>query len=431
VVLGRWSILYTAILATTTVLGLAIGAWSMRPGARSPYPNPRHDPVWWLDAAAIALGLGYLIHAALLPDTASQALDLVITSSVIPASIVLDWIAMACLLVALALWARCLPARYATISLSLGAVLVAVLLLEGWARAAAILSPQVQGYPTMRSMVWRHRYVHVNRAGYRDVDHDTTPPADRRRLLMIGDSYGVGEGVDDPNDRLGAVLARTAEAQGGGPWEVIHVVRSNTHTLDHLEFLTEGLTYHPDIVILIYVFNDIEYLRPQQARDLVNEHPIGILARLRPDRFLVVNSFAVQELVARARQLRLQPTDRPSRANLFADSSIMARHLSDLTRFVERARAGGAAPVIVPVDAAVIVGPFWLERYQKFLADLRGANLPVWSLEKAFDGETLDAVSINQLDRHPNSHANRLAAMTLLPQFLELAEARRIAAATH
>ena len=106
------------------------------------------------------------------------------------------------------------------------------------------------------------RYVKLNPEGFRDAPHAPVATPGTRRLLLVGDSVAFGWGIVRSEDRLGEQLAERLRASTGQKWELLNASRPDTNTLDHIGFLERMVSYHPDVVALLYVFNDINYLEP-------------------------------------------------------------------------------------------------------------------------------------------------------------------------
>jgi len=411
-VVGRWSLTYAIILAVAAA-GATLAWISAR--RRGPQPLQWREGRPWIDLAATTYGIGYLYGSWLDPTTAGRVLDLEVMGFDAPPSIALAWLAGACVLVALAVGISRLPRKLVNVGVFVVAGLGACWVVEGVARGAAIIHPEVQGFPTARSRLWHRHHVRLNRMGFRDDDHAPAPAPGVRRLLVIGDSYAAGVGIEETADRAAERLAGGLEAATGTRWESIVAARSNTHTLQHLEFLAEALPLDPAAIILLYCFNDIENLRPPQgAWSRLTRHPAGLGELLDPARMVFVNSYAAQEAVARLRQMPRVLAARRSE-DPYADSALVTRHLADLARFVERAKESGAVVLIIPFDVAVAGSALARGRYAGFMARLQAADLPAHSVADLFAGRQFESLTVNRLDGHPNERANALLAEALVP----------------
>ena len=100
-------------------------------------------------------------------------------------------------------------------------------------------------------------YIKINSKGLRDVEHSYEKPPDRKRILLLGDSFIEGLQVD-----LEKILARRLErklSEKGYDVEVINAGMSGYGTDQEVLFYElEGYKYDPDIVILfLLVGNDL------------------------------------------------------------------------------------------------------------------------------------------------------------------------------
>lgn len=107
----------------------------------------------------------------------------------------------------------------------------------------------------MASRNWIARYWHENAAGFRDRDWSAADFADKVTVAVAGDSFAAGWGIADPADRFSDVLA----ALLGDDYAVFNLGITGTSTPQQLEALREGMPVAPDVVILQYFLNDIEY----------------------------------------------------------------------------------------------------------------------------------------------------------------------------
>jgi hypothetical protein len=290
-----------------------------------------------------------------------------------------------------------------------------VILLEGVARITAFMAPAPQGFPTYRSKIWGRRHVQLNRAGFRDVEPPATTADGTRRIAVIGDSYAFGWGIPDINDRVGERLARRLTDQTGERWRSINASEGDRNTLTEFPFMEYVLQFHPDVLILLYVFNDIDYLRRVTPRGPLTD-PGSMLGRLHPLRLLFLNSYLVQEIYIRLRHLPFftgQTVDDPYR-----DPELVARHVADVERLMGEAR-GVPVPLLVPFDIAPATDPALRDRYDHFVCRLLAANLPVVSVRDAFLGHELGQLTVNPFDAHPNGLANQLLADQLAPLIVQ------------
>ena len=113
--------------------------------------------------------------------------------------------------------------------------------------------------------------IRVNQQGFRHA-HDIGPkPTDALRVLMIGDSFPMGVGVDEA-DTLAAQLERVLKPPSAARRvEVVNAGVPGYATVQELAQLeARGLALRPDLVLLVFfIGNDVaeSTLQPQAIRD--------------------------------------------------------------------------------------------------------------------------------------------------------------------
>ena len=132
---------------------------------------------------------------------------------------------------------------------------------------------------------WRHTSnefdytFRTNRLGLRGPDVAFAKPNGSRRVLVIGDSFVAGIGVDD-RDVFTSVLARRWRKS---KIEVVNLGRAGTSTIRELTLYQElGRRFEPDVVILVYYLgNDLaEVVEEQDATEQAAWRPQGTLRRV-------------------------------------------------------------------------------------------------------------------------------------------------------
>lgn len=100
--------------------------------------------------------------------------------------------------------------------------------------------------------------VELNSHGLRDEEVLYAKEPDERRVLVLGDSVTFGWGVNQGktfSDRMEPLLS----AETGNKWQVINAGVNGYNSEQEATYLRiEGMQYSPDIVILVYVDNDID-----------------------------------------------------------------------------------------------------------------------------------------------------------------------------
>lgn len=408
-ILGRWSPTFAIMLTVIAILWIAAMYQAVRRGpARSELAMARMVS---LDVAVFVLGVGYAMTAATTPLAAGRIANLNLFGSEALVPALLEWIALVGLVgwAGLGLGPWLVRRGWSGPALLGGTLSVLGLLAEGAVRLQAHLFPTLEAVPTFSSKEWDRRFVRRNHDGYRDIEHQEAP-GQRRRVLVIGDSFGMGWGVEHLEDRFSERLARGLGATTGVEWESITAAETDRDTRQELEMLHGSLHYCPDLVVLLYVFNDIDYLVPVTRRAPLFENAT-LRARFSPLRIAFLNSYLFQKLYAYASLLPIGGNRGPSATvTAYRDSAMLARHFDDLHHFVDAASRDGAAVVIVPFEVAGVADSAIASRYDDFARRGIEAGLPVVRIDSAFRGRSLDELTFSAKNRHPNALAHHLAA---------------------
>jgi hypothetical protein len=412
---------YAAILAVA--VGIAVAAW--RKSWRLIHSSLPHDSSSQtaVDLALLSWGAASLVAAIHSPSHAGDLLNGNLIGFEAPVSAVLGWVSLVLVVSAILLQPRVITwiKNYGW-TLSLVSVVLIALVGEGVARMLAVVEPEVQAFPTHRTEMWLQRFAPLNADGFRDLVHG--PAHGRRRLLVLGDSYAFGWGVERRRDRLGEVLGTMLDSTSGTQWETYNVSRPDLDTRQEIDLLAAVPPVDPDVTLLLYVFNDMEYLQPMTQRTAMTEAPVGLVDRLNPWRFIFINSFLFQELYVRARHARLALSTE-AETDPYADSGKVALHLRDVCRLVHAAESEGSVAVVVPFDIAPMLAPSYLERMKRFARQASGAGIPVWRVDTAFTGHRFSELAVDNLDAHPNVLAHSLAARAVAEQLLPVLRGER------
>jgi hypothetical protein len=168
-------------------------------------------------------------------------------------------------------------------------------------------------------------------------------------------------------------------------------------------------------VALEYVFNDMDYLKP--ARRQGPQEAAGSLAqRLNPVRSMFHNSFLFQQVYARYAYApwKAKATE-DGVQDPYRDSTMLARHLQDLSRLSAEADSAGTLLVVVPVDVSVAADSGRRVRYHGVADLMIHAGLRVIPAADALEGRAYDSLIVNTLDHHPNEIANAALAVATAP----------------
>jgi lysophospholipase L1-like esterase len=94
-----------------------------------------------------------------------------------------------------------------------------------------------------------------NRAGFRDKDHLLQKPAGIYRVVVLGDSVTEGYDVEWKD-----VFAQVLQTRLGNRYEVINIAAGGLNTPQEIHlFERVGSRYSPDLVVLNFVLNDVDF----------------------------------------------------------------------------------------------------------------------------------------------------------------------------
>jgi hypothetical protein len=435
-VLGRWSYPFSVLILVTGLLLLVGIARSWKARQRQVSNSVKLGSVL-VDFAILSWGCAYVWDAIQASDNGNRIATLELFGSIMPAPAFLEWLALVLLSLAAAnsMWKN-RNCKWSKVGLTIWPIVLLVLMIEGAVRLVTFVAPTTSGFPTYSSTLWWKKYVHLNREKFRDQEHTVEREANIRRLLVVGDSFAFGQGVNRVEDRFGEQLAKKLTERTAESWEAINASIGGTNTLDHIKFIESMQAYQPNLVILLYVNNDINYLedkattprrdRPylfQVIRSAASVNSGLGLGRVDPIRILYLNSYLFQEVFVRIRSILYNfsyfEENENEKTNLLKDRAILTEHLSDISRFVSIAAQTGGVVAVVPFDISITVKADYLHRYTDFVNEALSFGISIWPVERAFMGYDFTQLTVNKLDGHPNELANHLLAELVAERALQ------------
>lgn len=241
----------------------------------------------------------------------------------------------------------------------------------------------------------------INALRYRDREPVDAPGV--KRVLVVGDSFAAGHGLDELDDSFARVLERGL----GAGWSVNLAARPGWSTDAEYAALVK-YPLRPEVIVLSYYINDMSYLLPKDDDDFRTPPPAlawfanGFFSTS----FLYWHTFQggmerVHEQYAHARLAE------------YDDPALWARHAADLDRFVELANAQG-------VKLVVLVWPR-LDGVEssrgataKVSAHFRARGVSVVDLTAELAPIAPRELVVNRLDAHPNAATHRRAGERLV-----------------
>jgi lysophospholipase L1-like esterase len=276
----------------------------------------------------------------------------------------------------------------------------------------------------------RHVELDYDRNIYnlRGPAYDYDKPEGTRRVLVLGDSFTFGLGVQDDDATFARILERelTASAIGdGGPVEVLNggIIGSLTDLWVELWDAAKD-PFAPDVVLIVFFLRDgtLATSIPAFFDDIRDE-----VAERNAESILYQSSYAYRTL----RDARDGAAIRANytaefQAAYFGDESQTAewvRARANLRRLHADARARSVpfGFAVFPVLAGLRGDDYPFQGICDLLADFASdEGMAVHALLPDFRGLAGPDLWVSALDQHPNEEAHRIAARSLLPFVAEL-----------
>jgi lysophospholipase L1-like esterase len=261
------------------------------------------------------------------------------------------------------------------------------------------------GYVHPKSVSYRLGTVNValNSHGLRDEEIPYAKPPGERRILVLGDSVAFGWGVDQGetfSDRLEPLLRERT----GQSWQVINAGVNGYNTEQEATFLeTRGWRYDPDIVLLVFVDNDVD------ARVTPNE----ATWRRYPDW-----PSSLPEAANRLRQI--------SYLNQLTQVMVRLRPVTEdgptvsITRHPRWPEAHAALRRIAAACRArnVPLVVAHLTEDKGFATALEGDGIPVTSLGSAWARVPSERQRVSRVDAHPAAPVHEAFARSLIDELI-------------
>jgi hypothetical protein len=112
--------------------------------------------------------------------------------------------------------------------------------------------------------------IEENADGLRDRSYDQPKPAGVYHIFTLGDSFTWGVGLS-PEETSPKLLEAALNAAGAGAVEVVNAAIPGYNSVEQWILLEDtGLAYQPDMVLVIFNMNDIEY-KPELAAESYGE----------------------------------------------------------------------------------------------------------------------------------------------------------------
>lgn len=267
-----------------------------------------------------------------------------------------------------------------------------------------------------------------NSLGFRDEELAPKPPG-VRRVLVLGDSFTEGQGVEE-RDTLVRVLERLLNESQPGRFEVRNCGRRASDFPALYEAFEQVLAHEPDLVVYAMVLNDAARSPELEARQRYLNDWIVDMDRMRgeaPKALGLADSRLAALVGDRLRRRRIGHETTAWYRDLYspqANPEGWPRTQQYVREMNRRTRERGAQflvaswPILVGLEGEYPFAAVHAEIARFCL----GAGIPRVELLDVLRGRDSASLWVHPVDRHPNEVANRLAAEALHPVVWQMLE---------
>ncbi len=300
--------------------------------------------------------------------------------------------------------------RRAAANLLLTYAMLTLLLLAGEAYFRFVYA-ESDGLPTLALRNWQARHWHTNSLGYRDRDWTPADWEGKQTVVVVGDSFAAGWGIEDTADRFSDVLA----AQLGDGYAVINLGAPGASTVTELANLRAYPLQTPDYVIVQYTLNDIEPAALSIGLD-PGLNPLAQMPAWAEQTYL--GNFLYWRFVNLARpEARGTQTYTDWLHSMYDHSVVWDIHEQQLNALIDQIEALGAVPAAVIFPD--MLNPFGSIAYVDRVAQVfaaRGYGDRVVRLFDAAEAMPLAERIVSPRDAHASAAFQRVVGQMLYDQ---------------
>ena len=260
---------------------------------------------------------------------------------------------------------------------------------------------------TLTGANWIRRYWHTNSLGFRDREWSSADWAGKETIVVLGDSFAAGWGINHEADRFSNVLATYL----GEGYAVINLGMYGTSTPQQLDVLREYPLKNPEVVILQYLLNDIDYAALSLGLLPVPDSTPGWAQ----ESYLV--NFIFQRLRERTSQNYWAWAYRA-----YDNPAIWNVHRGELDAFIDYVEMIGARLIVVifPNMLDPVGSIAYVDRVAQVF-ETRGHEEILKLFDVVASWEPQD-IFVSGLDGHPSVKLHQYVGQALYERFLESSE---------
>ena len=183
-----------------------------------------------------------------------------------------------------------------------------------------------EGVLSKASQIWWEKYWNpVNDLGYHDKEVEKQ--SGKTKVLVVGDSFAAGHGLEDVNDRFSNILE---EKLGKDKFEVYNLGVSGADTRDEAKRLKE-FPVKPDIIVLQYFPNDVERVGREKGLSLSGAEPYADLKGISAT---IVRHFYLPNFIYWQLPHTGFSTFEKFVQTAYTDTTVLNAHLRDMSEIV-------------------------------------------------------------------------------------------------
>lgn len=273
---------------------------------------------------------------------------------------------------------------------------------------------------TLAEQNWRNRYYTdaFNSSGYRDVEWTDEMVENKTGVMVVGDSFVEGVGIEYPEDRFPDRLAQKL----GPDYVVFNLGKRRANTVQEIQAIV-NYPYRPDILILSYFVNDIEDVRWWYRSDTRPTPSETVPTLLLP---LVQNSYAFNFVYWRF--VRLYRASQPdvewlALLRLYNDPGAWWLHQQDLLSIYKGTQAE-QIPLIVVVFPSMNRLEDSLVVTERVIDLFEEQGVTVLNVADLIEGTPTSELVASPVDPHPSEFVHKLVADALYKKLVQLGYAQ-------
>ncbi|MBI2653403.1 SGNH/GDSL hydrolase family protein [Candidatus Woesearchaeota archaeon] len=266
--------------------------------------------------------------------------------------------------------------------------------------------------------------IKLNSLGYRDIQHSIAKQNGTFRILVFGDSYTMGSGIDNFDDVYARVLQKKLdESYGKGKFEMIILAKGGYSTINVLRDLRDiGLNMSPDLIVYGYYANDAEGPGSMNGYEKLFFHHYAM--PYEAGYFLYQHSFAYYFFESRLKNLlRSLGFEDKSYADyirhLYSDSDLFNEHKKYLIEFIRTSKENGVPVVIINIPVISDFNNYTFAYVNEYVKNVTLLNGGIYiELLPHFAKYGQEKLRVSFLDAHMNELGHNITAEVIFNEMM-------------